>query len=64
MNTDFRVELEQLLNSHSIDNMADTPDYILSDYVCDCLGAFIDARRRLLESGTDHIALNCKEQSK
>ena len=37
---DFRSELCALLNRHSKENRSDTPDYILRDYLCDCLKAF------------------------
>lgn len=36
----FRKELETLINCHSRENGSDTPDFILADYLTDCLTAF------------------------
>lgn len=36
----FRTELEHLINSHSMENGSDTPDFILAEYLADCLDAF------------------------
>ena len=33
----FKKELENLINIHSIDNEFNTPDYILADYLVNCL---------------------------
>ena len=38
--TDFRSELESLLNRFSRENVSNTPDFILRDYLCSCLNAF------------------------
>ena len=40
MTTNFRKELETLINKHSLENGSDTPDFILADYVCKCLKNF------------------------
>ena len=37
---DFRTELTSLLNRFSCENASNTSDWILSDYLCRCLGAF------------------------
>lgn len=37
---EFRKELERLINGHSRENESDTPDFILADYLNDCLDAF------------------------
>ena len=37
---DFREELESLLNRHSKENGSDTPDFVLAEYLADCLAAF------------------------
>ena len=37
---DFKVELERIINKHSMESGSDTPDFILVDYLCDCLEAF------------------------
>lgn len=42
----FREELESLINCHSMENGSDTPDFILADYLLDCLKAFDKASNR------------------
>jgi hypothetical protein len=37
MSTEFRKELEQLINRHSLENGSNTPDYILAGYLHRCL---------------------------
>jgi len=41
----FREELCSLLNKHSRENESDTPDFILTRYVAECLAAFDTATR-------------------
>jgi hypothetical protein len=36
----FRGELCNLINCHSQENGSDTPDFILAEYLDDCLKAF------------------------
>ena len=36
----FRPELEYLINKYNKENGSDTPDFILADYMADCLDAF------------------------
>lgn len=36
----FRDELTNLINYHSRENNSNTPDFILADYLVDCLNAF------------------------
>ena len=36
----FRQDLEALINQHSVENGSDTPDFILADYLQDCLFAW------------------------
>jgi hypothetical protein len=36
----FRIELETLINCQSMENGSDTPDFILADYLADCLESF------------------------
>lgn len=38
--TEFRVEIEKLINRNSMENGSNTPDFILADYLNDCLSAF------------------------
>jgi len=42
----FRVELEDLINGHCKENGSNTPDFILADYLSDCLKAFDRAVNR------------------
>ncbi len=34
---DFKSELEILINKHSLENKSNTPDFILCEYILDCL---------------------------
>ena len=36
----FRTELATLINTHSMENASDTPDFILAEYMAECLKAF------------------------
>jgi hypothetical protein len=36
----FIKELEELINKHSVENHSNTPDYILAQYITDCLNTF------------------------
>lgn len=40
MNAKFRQELETLINCNNQEAGSDTPDFILADYLTDCLRAF------------------------
>lgn len=42
----FRVEIEHLVNRHSRENGSDTPDFILAEYITDCLDAYDKALQR------------------
>lgn len=42
----FRKELKHLLNSNSRENGSDTPDFILAEYLADCLAAWDKAVKR------------------
>lgn len=33
---EFRKELEQLINKYSLENLSDTPDFILAEYLVYC----------------------------
>ena len=37
---DFRRDLERLINRYSRENGSDTPDFIIAQYLCDCLEAW------------------------
>jgi hypothetical protein len=42
----LRSELEHLINRHSAENGSDTPDFILAEYLVDCLKIFDKAVKR------------------
>lgn len=42
----LRKDIEQSINKHSIENGSDTPDFILAEYLTDCLRAFDKATIR------------------
>ena len=37
---DFKIELAELLNKHSKENGSDTPDYLLANYLIQCMDVF------------------------
>lgn len=41
----LRTDIEQAINRHSAENGSDTPDFILAEYLTDCLAAFDKATR-------------------
>ena len=43
---EFAKELESLINRHCQENESDTPDFILANYLRDCLSAFNEATNR------------------
>lgn len=42
----LRDDIQQAINKHSIENGSDTPDFILAEYLIDCLRAFDKATVR------------------
>ncbi len=42
MEDKFRKELTDLLNIHGIDNLSNTPDFVLADYLIGCIQVFND----------------------
>jgi hypothetical protein len=42
----FKAELEILINKHSQENKSNTPDFILCEYILNCLGAWERAIER------------------
>lgn len=49
---EFKKELEQLINRHSIDNDLNTADFILADYLNSCLYIYetaTEAQKKLSE---------------
>lgn len=52
----FKEELEQLINKHSLENESDTPDYVLAEYIQDCLNSFNKAvNRREMYYGRNNL---------
>jgi len=54
MMDEFRKELESLINRCSMENGSNTPDFILAEYLTDCLAAFdhaIQCRHRWWNNG-------------
>ena len=41
----LRLEIEEAINRHSAENGSDTPDFILAEFLIDCLLAFDRATR-------------------
>ena len=41
----FKVELEHLINKHSIENGSNTPDFIIAEYLINCLLNYNDIIR-------------------
>lgn len=53
---DFKNELTALINKHSIENVCDVPDFILSDMVCRFINAIGQPIKQTLDwHGTDSI---------
>lgn len=40
---EFKRELEHLINRYSMENGSNTPDFILAEYLTDCLESYDDA---------------------
>jgi hypothetical protein len=43
---EFERELQGLINRYSIENMSDTPDFILAEYLVECLQNFSTITRK------------------
>lgn len=58
---DFVKDLAALINTHSIENISNTPDWILADYLVDCLDNYhkIDtAKKRYYQPAPTDLSLN------
>ncbi len=44
-------ELKDLINTHSIDNRLETPDYVLAEYIVGCLFAYETVVGRMKKHG-------------
>ena len=59
MDINLREELVGLLNKHSAENGSDTPDFMLADYLMNCLDAFdkaVTAREKWYGRGAEPAA--------
>ena len=43
---DFRSELSSLLNRHNMEQLSNTPDFLLAEFLTGCLDAFDSATRK------------------
>lgn len=54
----FQDQLRALINANSLEGVSNTPDFILANYLFDCLAAFnaaVDARESWYSTpGTEH----------
>jgi len=59
MRDDFRTELQELINKHSVENGSNTPDWILAYYLKGCLSNFdntVNLREKwYLEKKTEYL---------
>ena len=60
-NAEFRKELQQAINRHSRENISNTPDFILADYLISCLEAFETASNAREEWYGKSIKIETKE---
>ena len=61
--SEFQKELAALINKHSVENESDTPDFILAEYLNNCLDAFgtaMDARDGWYKNGIAMKSLDKK----
>lgn len=42
--SDFKKDLSDLINRYSMENESNTPDFILAEYLADCLNSFARAQ--------------------
>lgn len=41
----FGAELKGLINENGLDNLLETPDFVLSEFLVSCLAAFAKAKK-------------------
>lgn len=58
----FQKELEQLVNKHYKENESNTPDFILADYMTNCLEVFNRATQ-MRESFYGREVIKAKEKA-
>lgn len=54
--SDLARDLARVLNIHSVDNNANTPDFILADYLIACLAVYVDTKNRTRAWHTSTLA--------
>lgn len=59
---DFQQELRNLINKHSRENGSDTPDFILAEYLDNCLTTFEIAIRGRNMFYSPHPEVKTKDQ--
>lgn len=47
--TNFKDDLEKLINRYSIENLSNTHDFILADFLVKCLAAYNEAKNKSIE---------------
>ena len=58
----FKKELEDLINKHSIENECDTPDFILAEMICNFIKAVGNPIKKTLDwHGCDSVCHPKKE---
>ena len=45
----FKAELEQLINKHSVESIADMPDFLLAEMICNMIEAMGPSIKRALD---------------
>lgn len=59
MGSTLREDLERVLNTHSAENGSDTPDFMLAEFLLDCLAAYdktVTARERWYGRGAEMVS--------
>jgi len=63
---EFKKELTDLINKFSLDNKCNTPDYILCDYIVNCIETFyttIDKRDSYSKMKESHFVENVENKN-
>ena len=58
MPSSLRSDIETAINMHSRENDSNTPDFILAEYMLDCLNAFEKCSRRREEWYGKSLSIN------
>ena len=61
----FKKDLENLINTHAIENKWDMPDYIMAEFICNLINSVsIPMRANLDWHGVDSVCHPCPERNK